>query len=493
MKGRLSLLALFAVLSTAAVCQPKTPTPPPTSVVLVDNAQGATDCTYTLTTGGSTQTSPGHSRSGNFTVPQSLVNADSVTASCAGFQLATQAPASLLSNHVTLTLTPSAPPIMPLPTPPTRDQLAHAHACFQGLYATTKQLGTIPSFGGVETGMETDPADRQATYAAITAAGCNAIVLDVFCHYTESGVAYPNNTACSNDWTTDNWTTLTARVAEAADAHLMTVLMQGADELPFATVQQQAVSMIGAMKKYARGDLTQWAQVGPGFDSIVPIANAPPYQASNQTLVDLLLADRAALGPSGIINLELPNGWAFAGGGALSGAGWFNSPAGQAVNVYLQEFANLSPGNDAPPKIVGGTWDAEHVDFAPVTDKDATAWNQIDQIAARTLVAWKQPPDEVTSSQCPGANNVPVTGNPAFTTACVFADVSNPSIYPSHNPPDIQVFVAAEFGTYQHTHGQSTTQQVINAGKYLSSVGYTVVWAPVAPSSTSSFAHREIH
>lgn len=503
MKSRLSLLALFAVLSTAAVCQPKTPTPPPTSVVLVDNAQGATDCTYMLTFSGAPHTSAAHVASATFTTPQSLVNADSATADCLGFQLATLSPASLLSNRVTITLVALPPPVAPLPAPPTRDQLAHARAIFQGLYVTTKQLGTVPSFGGVETGMLDDPADRLAVYDAIKAAGGDAIILAVDCHYKEPGVAYPNETACNNDWTdtttrfpgatpypaTGDTSTIVARVAEAVRAGLMVIYMQGGDEIDFSAVAQQVGPQMAALRAYPDGDLTRYISLGPGFDSIWQIANGPPsYQVSNQTLVDLLLADRAAIGPQGVINLEFPNGVAFGGGGALSGKGWFTSPAGSTVNVYLQEFANLSPGNQPTPAIVGGAWDAEHNDYAPTFSSDATAWNQVWQVADRTLATWLEPPDEISQGKCDRGQGpkVPVTGGPNDgQSICVFADVSNPSIYPGRNPSDIQVFVAAEFGTWQHTHGQSTTQQVINAGKYLSNVGYPVVWGPVASSSSA--------
>jgi hypothetical protein len=491
-----SLLVVLCALALSA-CVVKTPQPLPTSVVTVDNSSGATSCQYTLAIPGNVMVSSTGVASATFTTPQALVNADRATAQCDGYMLATQAPASLLSNHVTLAIEKLPPATLPLPPPPSRDQLLHARPCFQGVTVTTKQLGAVPSFGGAETGMLSDPADRQAVYDSIKAAGCNAIVLAIDCHYTEDGVAYPDGTACNNDWTdttarfpgatpyaaTGDTSTIVARVAEAARAGLMVFYMQGADEIDFGTVAQQVGPQMAALRAYPSGDLTQWIQLGPGFDSIIPIANAAPYQTSNQTLVNLLLADRAAC-PTCVINLELPNGWAFAGGGDLSGAGWFQSDAGKTVNVYLEEFADDDPGAVPTPAIVSGTWDAEHNDYAPTFARDATSWMQVWQIADRLLPTWTEPADMPTSGKCSLglAAMVPVTGGPQDgATACVFADVSTPTRYTVDLPAET-VFNAFETATYRWTHGQTTTAAILANGKYLSGLGYQLVSVPTVAS-----------
>lgn len=389
--------------------------------------------------------------------------------------------------------TPNVPPVQPLPPPPTRDQLARVKAGMQGITVTTQALGTIPSWGP-EVGM-LGPVDRQAVYAAHKAAGMTHFVIDTYIHYTEAGVSYPNNTAASNDWTQDNWATLTTITAEIVRAGLYPVIMQGADELPFATVQAQTPGLVAALRNYPAGDLTQYSVFCQGFDSVVPIANAPPADTSVQGLVSLIQAQRAAIGPNGVLAIELPIGWAFWGPDALSGAGSYTSPAGQDLDVVLQEF-NSPPGPPAKaPAIVGGTWDAEHQDFAPVFADPAAGnlFQSIWQIAARTVNGYQRPSDEVTARDCPAANNVPVTGNPSVTRACVYADV-NPSTYTAGGTPRGRYYVIAfEIATYSWTHGFSmSASDIVATGPYFAGMGYDAVCVPNAPSPVVVTVHRPI-
>lgn len=457
------LLAAFA----AACVPPKPPTPPPTAVVTVDNAAGATDCTYTLRIGTSTQTSPAHVASAAFTVLESQVNADAATATCAGFLPATQAPASLLSNRVTLGLTPA---VTPLPPTPTRDQLLRVRACFQDCTVTTAQLGTVPSWGP-EIGMLASSADRQATYAVHKAAGATHFVIAVTCHYTAPGVAYPGGTACGNDWSTDP-ATLAAHVGEIVRAGLLPVVMLGGDELPWATVRAQMPAWYGALKNSPDGDLTPYVVWCLGFDSIVPLANA--NDDTVQDFIATTLAIRAVIG-SGVQVVEYPAGWAFWGPTDarfdLAGPGSYTSPAGQALDGVLQEFANDSPGNDPLPAITGATFDTEH-GYTPKWAGDPTAWLQVFQIAARGPSPYTPPPDEPFNVPA-----VAVDGPQLGQTVPVSADRQGVRSYAAGvtTPRGRFYFVGFEIATYQWTHGQSTPDRIAKACGYIARVGYDAV------------------
>lgn len=465
-------ISLIALALTAACFTPKPPTPPPTSIVTVDNSSGATDCTYTLTIGAAVQTSPAHVARATFTTPQSLVNADKATASCAGFVLASQAPASLLSNHVTLALTPAVPP---LPPAPSRDALLRVHACFQGCSVTTAQLGSVPSWGP-EVGMLTSAADRQATYAAHKAAGATHFVLVVTCHYNEPGVAYPGNKACDNDWSS-NPATLAARVAEVVRAGLYPVLMQGGDELPWATVRAQTPVWYAALKHSPDGDLTPYVVWCLGLDSIVPLANA--NDTTVQDFIDTTLATRAVIGSTGVQVIEYPAGWAFWGPTDatfnLAGPGSYSSPAGQELDGVLQEFASDAPGNEPIPAITGSTWDAEH-GYTPTWKSDPTAYLQVYQIAARSVTSYTAPGEQPFNVPVIGAGGGPQDGK----TVLVSSDRQGVTSYAAgiSTPRGRFYFIGFEYATYQWTHGQSTTQRVLNAGRYIAGTGYDAVCLP---------------
>jgi len=481
MRSAFAPIPLAALVLAASCFTPNSPKPAPTAVVTVDTSPGATDCTFTLTIGSSTQTSPAHVASAQFTVPESQVNADSATASCAGFLPATQSPASLLSNHVTLALTPVAPPVPPLPRAPTRDQLLRVRAIFQGLTVTTAQLGTVPSWGP-EVGMLTSAADRQATYAAHKRAGATHFVLAVTCHYTEPGVAFPNATACSNDWSNDP-ATLATRVAEVVRAGLFPVVMQGGDELPWSTVRAQMPAWYAALKTSPDGDLTPYIVWCLGFDSVVPILNA--NDTAVQDFIDTTLATRAVIG-NGAQVIEYPAGWAFWGPTDarfnLAGPGSYTSTAGQALDGVLQEFANDSPGNDPTPTVTGSTYDPEH-GYTPTWSADASPWMQVWQIAARGP-SYTAPADEPFNVRVTAAGGGPQDGQ----IVSVSADRQHVTSYAAgvSTPRGRFYFVGFEFATYQHVHGQTTRARVVKAGQYISGVGYDAVCMPAASSGRAT-------
>lgn len=494
MKARL-LLIVLALASTAGLCNPATPHPPAPAIdaVSVTASPATAGCAFTLSTNTPAGTAPivmTWSQPGEPTTTALFAYAGpqpygaTITATCPTWQPAsTVAVLTGASQAVSIPLT--TPLVPPLPAPPTRDQLTHARTCFQGLTITTAQLGAVPSFGGVETGMLTAVADRETTYAAIRAAGCNEIILDVYCHYTEAGVAYPNQTACSNDWTTDHWATLTLRVAEAVRAGLTVLLEQGCDELPFTTCGGQLAGQWSALRSSSSGDLTPFVAVSPGFDGIVPIGNNPPAATSNAALTALLVGDRAVIG-NGVLELELPTGWSFAGAGPLSGAGWFTSPGGQAVDVYLQEFANVSPGNGPPPSIIGEFWNAADGVYSPTWSGDNNPWDQVWQVAARTVHAYHPSPDQPFNVSVKA-----VDGPQAGQTVLVSDDKQG--ITPNTaggNPRGPFVIVAAEMSTYQWTHGQTTASAVLADCAYVSATGYDAVACPTSSSASLFTLHR---
>jgi hypothetical protein len=64
-------------------------------------------------------------------------------------------------------------------------------------------------------------------------------------------------------------------------------------------------------------------------------------------------------------------------------------------------------GNEPTPTIVGGTWDAEHGDYAPIYSVPAgqeTEWTAFWQDGKRMLAGYTPPPDQ------PFNIVVPVTG-----------------------------------------------------------------------------------
>src|SRR5262249_7341122 len=146
---------------------------------------------------------------------------------------------------------PNTPPVEPLPPAPSRDQLARVHTGMQGVTTTTGQLGTVGSWGA-ELWMLNSADDRAKTLQAHKAAGLTHITVAILCHYNESGVAYPGETACNNDYTND-YDTLRSRLEEIVRAGLYPVLMMGADEIPFDTVAASFPAIVNALRTNPAG------------------------------------------------------------------------------------------------------------------------------------------------------------------------------------------------------------------------------------------------
>lgn len=467
----------LAALSLAALAACKPPVTPPgtlkTAVVTVTNSAGATNCQYTLAWGGTRQISEFGVASATFTVPESLVNADEATATCIGFAPGGQSPASLLSNRVTITLVALPPPVAPLPAPASRDTLTHSRDCFQGIPVHTAQLGDVGSWGP-DVWMLTSLADRQAVYQAYKAAGCTGIVVDVAGTYQESGVAYPGGLAQNNDYTND-LATLCDRLAEIRDNGLYFTLALGGDNdgPTFDYVYANLQRFQFALSHYNRGDLTNGqGKFLLGFDSVDELA-----VNGGQNIDALILFARQVLGDRAVLVKENQTGWAFWSGG-LTGAGGadcYTSPAGQALDVIWQEFAYPPGPPAAAPTILSGTWDPEHGDYAGVWSSDPTPWNQIWQVASRTVHRYTAPPNE------PFDVVVPVTGGPnAGGTAAVSADAKTPPTYTKASTPrGPLVIIAAEYDTYGWVRNQVSAADVARAGAYFLFIGYDQVAGPV--------------
>jgi hypothetical protein len=288
-------------------------------------------------------------------------------------------------------------------------------------------------------------------------------------------VAYPNATACSNDWSTDP-ETLAARVGEVVKSGLYVVLMQGGDELPWATVRAQMPAWYAALKNSPDGDLTPYVVWCLGFDSIVPMAGA--NDTTDQDLIDTILATRAVIG-NGAQVIEYPNGWAFWGPTDakfnLAGPGSYTSTAGQALDGVLQEFANDSPGNEPPPAVKGSTWDMEH-GYSLAWASDPSPWEQIWQIAARSVPSYTAPADQPFNITVTAAGGGPQDGQQVV----VSSDRQNAKSYAAGvtTPRGRFYFIGFEIATYQHTHGQTTAARVQRACQYIFSVGYDAVSCP---------------
>jgi hypothetical protein len=448
-KSRLSLLALFAVLSTAAVCQPKAPQPLPTSVVTVDNSAGAVDCTYTLSFSGATKTSAAHVASATFTVPQSLVNADAATASCAGFVLATQAPASLLSNHVTLALTPIAPPPVPLPPAPTRDQIITAQNWgMQGETwsdATCTNGQKVPLWDPIITPMSADC--RLAAYKRKhDVYGDRKVIIPIAWGYPEPGTALIN--VNGTDWTND-MPTVRARVLEAVTAGLYVDLNYAGDGASILTTS-------GACA---------WQEITPGYrdygeqcaEALVPLVDAA------------LLGDGSSHATGNLLPYVIKTlGWdgTFYGSATPDQVSHWSTVAraSDSAAVLSMEFnVGHIPLGEGPGEYDPGgrmfNFDLVKGEFDPANQgyhNDAT-W----QISGRLLCSdWTRPADM-----------------PA-------GDDANPPCYVSSTTPRGRIYVDDfENDTYCWVRLSCTIGDVVLHAQYMRSLGWALIDSPLSATA----------
>lgn len=362
--------------------------------------------------------------------------------------------------------TDPTPQSFQLPGPPGRDRLCRVKAAFNAdLMVTTKQLGTVPSWGP-EVGMLTDYADRLTTYRAHAAWGASHIVLlAAGPPYVEPGVVYPSNTAFNNDWTND-LDTMYSRLVECIANGLWPVLGLGGDG-GYQYIRDNLARFVNKIRTGPAGDLTPYIVYLSGTDSIDSIGLGV-YKDNGDTEDALLVFIRQTIGNDAVQAKE----------------NYFGDPpmwkipptaGSDAVDVFLIESAGIMLGNEPAPKIIAGTWDAGHNDYAPVYDKPETPWTVFWLLMKRTLPSYTAPADQ------PFDILVPVTGsatNPAFKgTAPVSSDSrgGNGAWYARGTPRGRQYFVWFEFGTYPGTHGQAGPGQIQRTREYGAACGFDSV------------------
>lgn len=327
---------------------------------------------------------------------------------------------------VTVTDTPALPP------PPTRDQIGAVKLSFQGLNVTLPGYGTIPWFEPAISSL--DAAGRQAVYAAKHAAGDTHLAIALSWNYSgDGGYSYP---VPGRDLSGD-LPAFRALVEEAIrnGFYVLAFLAGDGESRPgggyndpvgwtygHAWLMQNLPAIVAALQQPA--DLTPYVVLLPGWDGVVPGWAPDASDPGSGTYrypaeLDNYLLKARALVPGGYLGVELASGYCHWGGGAEN----YTSPAGQALDVILQEF----PG---PP-----------------------TGDQVWQIAGRELgPAYVRPPDQ-----------------PA-------GDDPGPPAYLSHGTPRGRYFpVAYEYDEYRWVRGRVSADDVRREQAYLRSVGYPQV------------------
>ena len=271
-----------------------------------------------------------------------------------------------------IVLASTVKPLPPLPAKPSRAEILTAQISFQGLFVETQQFGRLPWFEpaiGWFTG-PTAAADRQAVYAVKRAAGDKLVNVAVSSQYQEPNQAYQH--VPGRDFSTD-LPALYALCREIISEGFYVLLMCGGDgegEDPvglthgwtwlMANFERIVEALVFGDNDAANfdfpTDLTPYIIFCPGYDGCVP-----EWQPKTHVDEFLLLA-RRALGVSRYLALELSAGYASWGDG---GDNW-RSPAGQAVDLILQEF----PFPMGPPVPAPADWDH-------LSNEQRAPWSQV--------------------------------------------------------------------------------------------------------------------
>lgn len=308
---------------------------------------------------------------------------------------------------------------------PTRDEILSAPCLFQGLTVQTRQYGELPLFDPLIAWLsgETARADRQAIYAVKRAAKCKSINLAVSGQYREARQAYV--AIPGRDFTTD-YPALRELLREIISEGFYVLLCCAGDGegsgpgyndlVGWTYGKQWLVDHFIDIRAAVGDDLAPFVIFCPGYDGVVPGWQPP------QSVDPVLLHMRDVIGPSGYLALELSAGYASWGDG---GDNW-QSPAGQAVDLILQEFP-LGPLPGNPP-------------------------DQVWQIAGRTVRPYHRPPEQ------------PVGDDP------------NPPFYLEHGTPRGDFFVwGFEYDTYLSVRRMISAEQVQIDRQYLRTLGYRYV------------------
>lgn len=332
---------------------------------------------------------------------------------------------------------------------PTRDELCAVKNRFQGLTVQTQQYGELPLFDpviGWFTG-DTAAADRRSCYAVHKAAGDTHINLTVSGQYrgTDPRNAYSSIPGADYAYDKDG---LRALVSEVIQNGFMVLLMFAGDgesvndnpqpgeyNDPNGWTYGQRWLMLNFPRLWSwlkeGTDLTPWILPVPGYDGVVPDWQ-PPSQVD-----DFLLMAREIVGPDHPIGLELSAGYCVWAGNEADN---YPTPAGQALDVILQEFPYPMAPPEPPP-----------ANFLELSNTQRAPWDQVWQMVGRLANPYIRPLDQ------PAAD-----------------DPNPPFLLEPGTPRGPFVYIAWEFSTYGWVRG-CPTEQVEVQREYLYSLGCTYV------------------
>jgi len=225
---------------------------------------------------------------------------------------------------------------------PARDQVLSVKMTFQGLSVTLPTYGTIPWFEPAISSL--DASSRQIVYAAKHAAGDTHLAVSISWAYMNDGnYSYP---VPGKDLSGDlaSFRALVAEIVQNGFTPL--VFLAGDGESPsgggyddpngwsygYEWLTAHLPAIVDALRNPT--DLTPYCILVPGWDGVTPV-----WQPSE---ISSYLLQARSLVPNGYLGLEIAAGAADWGGGAAD----YQSPAGQALDVVLQEFPGPPTGDD---------------------------------------------------------------------------------------------------------------------------------------------------
>lgn len=233
-----------------------------------------------------------------------------------------------------------------LPAAPTRAQVCAVRTSFQGLQVETQQFGLMPWYGPALAWL-TNPADRQAVYAAEKAAGDTHCVLFLPwgpALYDEQGQFYSADKFPPLDWTAGGTAIdprFVALVQEVVSAGLIPVIFLGGDdgEAGYGVATKQLPLVVAAL-----GALNAYSLIVPGFDGVFYGWTPDHIGAFGQQF--------RALSPNGYLGIEHSTGHIPCGEGD---ADWIAGGRMQTYDVLLSEFDPDNLHQDSTWQIAGRT------------------------------------------------------------------------------------------------------------------------------------------
>lgn len=202
----------------------------------------------------------------------------------------------------------AAPP--PLPPVPTRDQVINVRLTFQGLMVTTKQLGTITWFEPWIMAL-TDPADRQAVYAAKHAQGDTHLILQ--CYSSQRAVyneaPWQNIIAPNCDADLQTFLHLVEEVVQNGFYPIVVYDGDNGDDPAYGypNAARQAPVLANLLASSHLGDLNRYTLYGRLWDDVFYGSTPPNIRAFGDLFRSIL--------PNGFLAIEFNTGHIPTGGG----------------------------------------------------------------------------------------------------------------------------------------------------------------------------------